>query len=114
VKLPLFTVGSLHVAAAILSRKVEGGYSSPVTSSWSREAGVLGDKIRQAITPDIQPVSYPKNMPPNAAKAHMRYAFTVTGASIRATSVVPWITTPPAIVKLLWCGNCYKLCQDQI
>ena len=41
-----------------------------------------------AMTPLMYPESYPKNIPPNALKAHMRYAFMVTGASIRAVSAV--------------------------
>jgi hypothetical protein len=33
-------------------------------------------------------MSYPKKMPPKLAKAHIRYALKVTGASIRLTSAV--------------------------
>ncbi len=54
-----------------------------------------------ASTPDIHPVSYPKKMPPKAAKAQMRYALTVTGASIREVSAVPVRTPPPAMLMEL-------------
>jgi hypothetical protein len=50
------------------------------------------------MMPPIHPVSYPKKIPPKAAKAHIKYAFMVTGASIRDVSAVPWITPPPAIM----------------
>jgi hypothetical protein len=56
-------------------------------------------KYSMAKTPDIQPVSYPKKIPPNAAKAHMRYALIVTGASTRDVSAVPVMTMPPAMMK---------------
>jgi hypothetical protein len=46
-------------------------------------------------TPPIQPVSYPKKTPPKAAKAQIRYALNVTGASILDKSAVPWMGTKP-------------------
>jgi hypothetical protein len=53
-------------------------------------------------TPEIYPESKPKKIPPNEAKAHMRYAFRVTGASIRDKSAVA--TRPPgAIVGSVCC-----------
>lgn len=48
-------------------------------------------KYGMPITPLMYPESKPKKIPPNAAKAHIRYAFSVTGASTRETSVVPAI-----------------------
>lgn len=38
-----------------------------------------------------------KKIPPKAAKAHMKYAFMVTGASIRPVSAVPVMIAPPAM-----------------
>lgn len=58
----------------------------------------VGGKRLEITNPPIHPVSYPKNIPPNAAKAHIRYALKVTGASIRDVSIVPTTTAPPAMM----------------
>ena len=52
-------------------------------------------------TPLIHPVSYPKKIPPKAANAHIKYALTVTGASIREVSAVPVMTGSPAIMLVV-------------
>jgi hypothetical protein len=48
--------------------------------------------VRQMIssksTPRVRLQTYPKKIPPKEAKAHSRYAFQVTGASVMLTSVV--------------------------
>jgi hypothetical protein len=41
-------------------------------------------------------------MPPKAAKAQIRYALTVTGASMRDASAVPVRIPPPAMLKELF------------
>lgn len=45
-------------------------------------------KYFMPMTPEMYPESYPKKIPPNEAKAHMRYALRVIGASIRSKSAV--------------------------
>lgn len=45
-------------------------------------------KYGMAMIPLMYPESYPKKIPPKVLKAHMRYAFMVTGASIREISAV--------------------------
>lgn len=56
-------------------------------------------KSAEPLTPLMYPESYPKKIPPNEAKAHIRYAFHVTGASMRLISLVDAI--PKAIVAVL-------------
>jgi hypothetical protein len=49
------------------------------------------------MTPEIYPESNPKKIPPKDAKAHIRYALRVTGASILERS--PAGARPPAIIR---------------
>ena len=56
-------------------------------------------------TPPTYPESYPKKKPPNAAKTHIRYAFTVTGASMRSVSAVAMIA-PPGMMEVVGDNSC--------
>ena len=53
------------------------------------------------MTPFTYPESYPKKIPPKAAKAHIRYALKVTGASMRTASMplTGAVTAPPGMLK---------------
>lgn len=55
----------------------------------------------------MYPESYPKKIPPNDAKAQIRYAFQVTGASIWLMSCAvesDLIPSPAAMVTIYWLG----------
>ena len=64
-------------------------------SSTEKSTAWPNDLLKKAIprTPLMYPESYPKRIPPNAAKAQSMYDRSVTGASV-------WFKTPPDIIEV--------------
>ena len=60
------------------------------------------------LTPLMYPESYPKKIPPNAAKAHIKYAFQVMGASMRSISLVADTSASLSPAMTVDVGGCYN------